>query len=115
MRRSVLIVLLRSYGSVVFVVGLGSLGSSGWEIMVEDRLVIALSREEIRSCSFCGGLEGMVFVVLGSGLLILVCRTAFMGATVANICLTTEIVGPAFRKLGAWDVGLQDLVDGSIV
>lgn len=115
MRRSVLIVLLRSHGSNVFVVRLGSVGRISWEIMIEDRLVIVLPGEEIRSCSFCSGLKGMVFAVLGSGLLILVRRTTFMGATVANVCLTTEVVGPAFRKLGAWDVGLEDLVDGSIV
>lgn len=115
MRRGVLVVLLRLDGSVVFLVGLGSVGRSSWEIMVEDRLVIVLSREEVRSCSFCNGLEGMVFVVTGSGVLILKGRTTLVGATVANICLTTEIVGPAFRKLGAWDVGLEDLVDGSIV
>ena len=115
MRRSILIVLLRFGGSVIFVIGLRSLGGSNWEIMVEDRLVSALPREEIRSCSLCSGLEGMVLVVVGSSVLILVGRTTLMSATVANTCLTTEIVGPAFRKLGAWDVGLEDLVDGSIV
>lgn len=115
MRRGVLIVLLRLDGGVIFVVGLGGLGEGNWEIMVEDRLVSALPREEIRSCSLCSGLEGMVPVVVGSGVLILVGRTTLMSATVANTCLTTEIVRPAFRKLGAWDVGLEDLVDGSIV
>ena len=102
-------------GGVVFVFGLGSLGGSSWQIMVEDRFVSALPREEIRSCSFCSGLEGMIFVFVGCGVLILVGRTTLMGATVANTCLTTEIEGPAFRQLRAWDVGLEDLVDGSIV
>ena len=115
MRRSVLVVLLWLGGSVILVVGFGCLGRSGWEIMVEDRFVSALPREEIRSCSLCSGLEGMVLVVVGSSVLILVGRTTLMSATVANTCLTTEIVVPAFRKLGAWDVGLEDLVDGSIV
>ena len=115
MRRGILIVLLRLDRSVVFVVGFRSLGGSSWEIMVEDRLVIILPREEIRSCSFRSGFEGMVSVDLGSGLLVLVGRTTLVGATVANICLTTEVVGPAFGKLGAWDVGLENLVDGSIV
>lgn len=115
MRRSVLVVLLWLGGSVILVVGFGCLGRSGWEIMVEDRFVSALPREEIRGCSLCGGLEGMVFVVVRSGVLILVGRTTLMGATVANTSLTTEIEGPAFRQLRAWDVGSEDLVDGSIV
>lgn len=115
MRRGVLIMLLRLGGSVIFVFGFGSLGRSGWEIMVDDRLVIDLSREEIRSRSLCSGLERMVFVLVGTGVLILVGRTTLVGATVANTCLTAEIEGPAFRQLRAWDVGLEDLVDGSIV
>ena len=57
----------------------------------------------------------MIFVVVGSGVLILVGRTTLMGAAVANTCLAAEIEGPAFRQLRAWDVGLEDLVDGSIV
>lgn len=115
MRRSILIVLLRLGGSVIFVVGIRSIGGSSGQIMVKDRLVIVLPREEIRSCSLCSGFEGMVFVVVGCGVLVLVSRTTLVGATVANTCLATEIVRPAFRKLGAWDVGLEDLVDGSIV
>ena len=107
--------LLRSHGSVVFVFELGSVGRISWEIMIEDRLVIVFPGEEIRSCSLCSGLEGMVLVVVGSSVLILVGRTAPMAATVADTCLTTEIMGPPLRKLGAWDVGLEDLVDGSIV
>ena len=115
MRRSVLVVLFRLGGTVVFVVGLGSLGGSGWEIMVKDRFVVVLPSEEVRSCSFCSRLERVVFVILGSGLLILIGRTTPMAATVADACLTTEIMGPALHKLGTWDVGLEDLVGGSIV
>lgn len=107
--------LLRLGGSVISVVGLGSFGSSGWEVMIEDRFVVVLAREEIRSYSFCRRLEGVVFVVVRSGVLILVGRTTLVGATVANTCLATKVIGPAFRELGAWDVGLEDLVGGSIV
>lgn len=83
--------------------------------MVDDRVVVVLSREEVWSCSFCGGLEGKVLVVLGSRLLVFVGRTTSVGATVANVCLTIEVMRPALRELGTWDVGLKDLVGGSIV
>lgn len=57
----------------------------------------------------------MVFVALGSRLLIFVGRTTSVSAAVANTCLTAEVMGPALRKLGTRDVGLEDLVGGSII
>lgn len=57
----------------------------------------------------------MVLVVLGSRLLGFVGRTTSVSAAVANACLTAEVVRPALRKLGTWDVGLEDLVGSSIV
>ena len=115
MRRSVLIVLFRLCGTVVFVIRLRGLGGSRGKVVVDNRFVVVLSREEVWSCSFCGRLEGMVLVVLGSRLLVLVGRTTSVDATVANVCLTIEVMRPALRKLGTWDVGLKDLVGGSIV
>lgn len=83
--------------------------------MVEDGLVVFLAREEVQGCRFSVRLERVVFVVVGGRLLVLVSGTSAMSATVANTCLAAEIVRPAFRKLGARDVGLEDLVDGSVV
>lgn len=57
----------------------------------------------------------MVLVVLRSRLLIFVGGTTSVSAAVANTCLTAEVVRPALRKLGARDVGLEDLVGSSIV
>jgi hypothetical protein len=57
----------------------------------------------------------MVLVVLGSRFLVFVGGTTSVGAAVANTCLTTEVMRPALRKLGTRDVGLEDLVGGSIV
>jgi hypothetical protein len=48
-------------------------------------------------------------------MLVLKGGTTPMSATVAYARLTAEIVGPAFGKLGAWNIGMKDLVDGSIV
>jgi hypothetical protein len=115
MRRRVLIVLLRSYRSIVFVFGIGTLIGDSRKVVVDDRLVILFAREKVWSSAFCSRLERMVPVLLGSRLLVLVGRTTSVGAPVANICLTIEVMRPALRELGTWDVGLEDLVDSSIV
>jgi hypothetical protein len=57
----------------------------------------------------------MVLVVLGYRLLVFVGRTTSVCAAVANTCLTAEVMRPALRKLGAGDVGLEDLVCSSVV
>lgn len=57
MRCGVLVVLLRSYGSIVFIEGLGSLGGSSWKFVVDDRVVVLFAGEEVWSCSLCSRLE----------------------------------------------------------
>jgi hypothetical protein len=117
MGRCVLVMLFRLGGTVIVIViiGLGTLGWGSWKIMIKDRFVIFLAREEIRRCSFCSRLERVVFVVVGSRLLVFVGRTTSVSATMANAGLPAEVMRPAFRKLSAWDVGMEDLVDGSVV
>jgi hypothetical protein len=50
-------VLLWLGGRVIIVVGLGTLGGSSWEVVVEDSFVIFLARKEVRRCCFAIGLE----------------------------------------------------------
>lgn len=57
----------------------------------------------------------MVSVVVGCRILVLVGGATPVRATVANTGLAAEVVGPAFGELGARDVGLEDIVDGSVV
>jgi hypothetical protein len=57
MRCGVLIVLLRFYGSIVFVGRLGSLGGSSWKVVVDYRVVVFFAGEEVWSCSLCSRLE----------------------------------------------------------
>jgi hypothetical protein len=113
MRRGVLIVLLWLGRRIIF--GLGGLGRGIWDVVVEDWHVVFLAGEEIQRCILAARLERVIFVILRCRLFVFVGRTTAVSATVAHAGLTTEIVGPALGKLSAWNIGPEDLVDGSII
>lgn len=82
--------------------------------MVEDRVEVFLAGKEVLGV-FSASSDRFVLVVVIFGLLVFVGRSPAMRPSVADVCLATEVVRPAFGQLGAGDVGLKNLVDGSVV
>ena len=83
--------------------------------MIEDRLVVLFAAEEIERCVLSAGLERLIFADFIISLFVFVGRPSTVSAPMPNGCLAAEIVRPAFRKLRAWNVGLEYFVNGSVV
>lgn len=82
--------------------------------MVEDRGEVFLAGKEVLR-TLSAGSDRFVLVVVIFSLLVFVSRSSAMRPSVADVCLAAKVVRPAFGQLGAGDVGLKNLVDGSVV